>query len=193
MKGDWDAAVAYYREALTHDPNRIDVKVALERAMRTASGEHLRRARDLEAQDQLPGAIAEYRLAASLDPGNTLAATKAGELERRIRDQLEASRPRPRIDQLRQQAAQQQGFPRLDPRVPLPAVRHTGSIRELLRMISDITGIGVTYEQSAGQLVDRPFPYEIQNVSVEEALAQIMSANRLTYKVIGPNTIFVYP
>ena len=192
MKGDWDAAVAFYREALARDPNRIDVKVALERAMRTASGEHLRRARELEAQDQLPGAIAEYRLAASLDPGNTLAATKAGELERRIRDQLEASRPRPRIDQLRQQAAQQQGFPRLDPRTPLPAIRHTGSIRELLRMISDITGIGVTYEQSTANLVDRPFPYEIQNVSVEEALGQIMSANRLTYKVIGPNTIFVY-
>jgi hypothetical protein len=192
MKGDWDAAVAYYREALAEDPNRIDVKVALERAMRTASGEHLRRARELESQDQLPGAIAEYRQAASLDPGNTLAASKAGELERRIRDQLEATRPRPRIDQLRQQAAQQPGLPRLDPRTPLPAIKHTGSIRELLRMISQMTGIGVTYEQSTGTAADRPFPYEIQNVSVEEALAQIMSANRLTYKVIGPNTIFVY-
>ena len=69
MKGDWDAAVAFYREALTHDPNRIDVKVALERAMRTASGEHRRRARELESQDQLPGAIAEYRKLKELDEG----------------------------------------------------------------------------------------------------------------------------
>jgi general secretion pathway protein D len=191
-RGDWDAAVAFYREALSRDPSRVDVKVALERAMRTASGEHLKRARDLEGQDQLPGAIAEYRLAASLDPGNTFAATKAAELERRLRDQTEASRPPPRIEQLRQQAAQAQGLPRLDPRTPITFIRHTGSIRDLLRTISDMTGIGVTYEQSTQSQVDRPFPFEIRNVSAEEALAQIMSANRLTYKVIGPNTIFVY-
>jgi type II secretory pathway component GspD/PulD (secretin) len=170
----------------------VDVKVALERAMRNASAEHLKRARDLEAQDQLPGAIAEYRLASALDPGNTLAATKASEIERKIRDQLDAARPQPRIDQLRQQAALAQGLPRLDPRTPIPSIRHTGSIRDLLRLISDTTGIGVTYEQTTQGQVDRPFPFEIRNVSAEEALAQIMSANRLTYKVIGPNTIFVY-
>src|SRR6516225_8318687 len=51
--GDWDSAVAYYREALNSDPSRVDIKVALERAMRTASGEHLKRAKQLEEQDQL--------------------------------------------------------------------------------------------------------------------------------------------
>lgn len=191
-RGDWDAAVAFYREALSRDPSRVDVKVSLERAMRTASGEHLKRARDLEGQDQIPGAIAEYRLAASLDPGNTFANTKAAELERKLRDQADANRPAPRIEQLRAQAALAQGLPRLDPRTPISFIRHTGSIRDLLRTISDMTGIGVTYEQSTQQQADRPFPFEIRNVSAEEALAQIMSANRLTYKVIGPNTIFVY-
>ena len=73
---------AYYRQALGRDPSRIDVKIALQRAMAAASAEHIKRARELEAQDQLPGAIAEYRLAAELDPTNTLAAAKANELER---------------------------------------------------------------------------------------------------------------
>ena len=116
-KGDWDTAVAYYRQALNSDPSRIDIKIALERSMRNASTEHLKRARELEQQDQLSGAAAEYRLAADLDPGNTLAITKALELERKIRDQIEASRPRSRIDDLRQQAAQASPIPRLDPRV----------------------------------------------------------------------------
>ncbi|HYN08607.1 MAG TPA: cohesin domain-containing protein [Vicinamibacterales bacterium] len=192
LRGDWDTAVAYYREALARDPNRVDVKVKLQRATRNASGEHLKRAKDLEAQDQLPGAIAEYRLAGALDPGNTLAATKASELERKIREQLEAARPRSRVDELRQQAAQQSGVPKLDPRTPIPFLRNAGSVRDLLRAISELTGIGVTYEQGSMGVVDRPFPFEIRNQSVEEALAQIMSANRLTYKVIGQNTIFVY-
>jgi type II secretory pathway component GspD/PulD (secretin) len=192
LRGDWDTAVAYYREALVRDPKRVDVKVKLERAMRNASAEHLKRARDLESQDQLPGAIAEYRLASSLDPGNTLATTKAAELERKIREQVDAARPRPRIDELREQAAQQSGVAKLDPRTRIPFIRHSGSIRDLLKLISDATGIGVTYEQSTMNLVDRPFPFEIRNLSAEEALAQIMAATKLTYKVIGQNTIFVY-
>ena len=190
FKGDWDTAVAYFREALKEDPNRIDVKVALERALRNASNEHLKRAKDLEKEEQLSGAMAEYKLAASLDPGNTLASTKAEELGRRIRDQLDAARPKPRIEELRQQA--QAGLPRLDPRTPIPYLRSTGSIRDLLGQISNITGIGVTYEQQTQGIVDRPFPFEIRNLSVEEALGQIMTSNRLTYKIIGQNTIFVY-
>ena len=190
FKGDWDTAVAYFREALKEDPNRIDVKVALERALRNASNEHLKRAKDLEKEEQLSGAMAEYKLAASLDPGNTLASTKAEELGRRIRDQLDAARPKPRIEELRQQA--QAGLPRLDPRTPIPYLRSTGSIRDLLGQISNVTGVGITYEAQTQSLVDRPFPFEIRNLSVEEALAQIMTSNRLTYKIIGQNTIFVY-
>ena len=33
-KGDWDAAVAYYRAALSHDASRVDIKIALQRARR---------------------------------------------------------------------------------------------------------------------------------------------------------------
>src|SRR6476661_5842492 len=113
-KGDWDSAVAYYREALGHDPKRLDLRVALERAMHEASSIHLKRAHDLESQDQLAGAAAEYRLAANLDPTNAFALSKALELERELRDRAEASRPPSRMEELRQQA--QVNIPRLDPR-----------------------------------------------------------------------------
>src|SRR5262245_38764062 len=83
-RGDWDSAVAYYRQALASDPERIDVKISLERATREAANIHLKRARELEEQDQLAGALAEYRLAADLLPSSTLAVTKANELQRRI-------------------------------------------------------------------------------------------------------------
>jgi general secretion pathway protein D len=188
--GDWDSAVAYYREALNSDPSRVDIKVALERAMRTASGEHLKRAKTLEEQDQLSGAAAEYRLAADLDPGNTLALTKAIEIEKKIRDQIEASRPRPHIDDLRQQAAQSSQIPHLDPRVKVTA-NFTGSVRDLLTFIAAQTGINVTYDQVI-PTINSSYAINLQDVSLEDALNQIMTANTLTYKVTGPKTIFVY-
>ena len=85
-RGDWDTAVAYYRQALQSDPDDVELRVALERASRRASAQHLERARELEMQDQMAGAIAEYKQAADLDRGNTMAVTKAVELERRMRD-----------------------------------------------------------------------------------------------------------
>jgi len=152
-RGDWDSAVAYYREALGHDPSRIDVKIALQRAMSIASAEHIKRARDLEGQDQLAGAIAEYKLAADLDPTNALAAAKANELERKQRERVEAARPPSVIERLRQEVRQSGAIPVLDPRIQLPAVRFpSASVKDILTSISQLTGINITFATGTEQL-----------------------------------------
>ncbi len=191
-RGDWDAAVAYYREALGRDPGRLDVKVALERAMRMASSEHLARARTLEEQEQTAGAAAEYRLAADLDPGNTLAMSKALELERQLREEAEQNRPTPRIEQLRQQAQESSGIPRLDPRLRVPVLKFPqASVKDILTHIGDATGINVTFAANMPQLA-QSYSIDVQDMPLEQALQQVLSANSLTYKVTGPKTIFVY-
>jgi general secretion pathway protein D len=189
--GDWDAAVAYYREALARDPNRVDVKIALERAVRTASAVHVDRGRTLEAEEQFAGALAEYRLAADLDPSNTLALTKAIELERAIRDQFEAARPAVGIEALRQQAQAAGGPAQLDPR-HLTNVRFSGSLRDVLNAIRDLTKLNVTYAQGLDPSLGRAYEIDVTDMSVEDVLNQALAANLLTFKVINPSTIFVY-
>ncbi len=190
-RGDWDSAVAYYRQALNSDPSRIDIKVALERTMRTASAEHLKRAKAFESQDQLSGAAAEYRLAADLDPGNTLALTKALEIEKKIRDQIEASRPRPRIEDLRQQA-QTSPIPRLDPRVHVTLNFTNTAVRDILSTIAGQAGINITYDQTPIPTLNSPYSINLQDATLEDAFNQVMTANTITYKVQGPRSIFVY-
>jgi general secretion pathway protein D len=190
--GDWDAAVAYYREAAGRDPGRIDIKLALERATRMASALHLDRARDLEAQQQTAGAIAEYRLAADLDPSNTLALTKVLELERRMREQAEAMRQPTGIEALRQQAAAAASpVPHLDPR-RIVGVFFRGSVRDALDTIRDLTNINITYDQQLDSFLSRAYELNIQDMTVESVLNQVLSANQLTFKVIDQNTIFIY-
>ena len=192
-KGDWDSAVAFYRQALGRAPSRADLKIKLERATRAAASEHVKRARQLEAQEQLSGALAEYRLAADLDPTASLAVTKSMEIERKLRQQAEAARPPGRLDALRQQAAQSSPIPRLDPRTPLRTMHFTNSaIRDILRTISDLTGINVTYDQGLDAALSRPYSMDIQEQSVEEVLLQVLQANALTFKIQNPRTIFVY-
>ncbi len=194
--GDWDTAVAYYREALNHDQDRVDIRLALERATRTASQNHMARARQLELQDQLPGAAAEYRLAADLDVTNSLAAAKAVELDRLIRQRIEDARPKSQMQEMREEARKTSAIPQLaiDPRLPLPALNfNQTAVRDVIGTIAAAAGINVSYDSVSQpeQNLSKAYSVSLQNVSLQDALNQVLSANNLFYKVIDPRTILV--
>ena len=186
--GDWDAAVAHFQRAVQENPDSPEYKIALERAMQSSALEHISRARQLEEKDQLDAALIEYRKAVEMDSTNRLAAARVAALERTIRDRIEASRPKPRIDTLREQA--RQGPP------PLLGLRErlkglnfqNASVRDILSLIGNNAGIRITYDQA---FQDKAYSIELEDVTVEEALQQIMSANQLFYKVVNPKTIIV--
>jgi len=194
-KGDWDAAVAYYRSALANDPSRVDIKIALQRATLAASAEHMARAKDLEGQEQWSAAASEYRLAADLDPANVFAAAKAAAIERRLRAEIDALRPPSRMDTLREQARQSPGIPSLiDPTVPINTKFTNVAVREILTSIGTMAGINVTFveQPSITQFLTRPYSVDLQGESLETALGQVLNANQLTFKVINPRGILVY-
>ncbi len=124
-----------------------------------------------------------------MDATNRLAAARAAELEQTIRDRIEASRPRPRIETLREQARAAAAAARSRRRASRCKVNfNNASLRDILSVIGSSAGINVTYDQ---QFQDRAYTIELEDVTVEEALQQIMSANQMFYKVVNPKTIIV--
>src|SRR5205823_5926780 len=85
-------------------PNNTNYRIALQRAMQAASRQHLEKARQFEQGDQIEAALGEYRQASEYDPSNRTATAKVAELDRTIRERIEASRPKPAIEQLRARA-----------------------------------------------------------------------------------------
>lgn len=194
--GDWDAAVAYYKEALSHDASRVDVRLAYERATRQASQNHMARARQLEQQDQLPGAAAEYRQAADLDVTNALAAAKAIELDRVIRQRIDESRPKSPMQEMRDQVRNMSAIPQLavDPRMKLPVLTFNRSaVRDVIGAIAAFAGINVTYDSAGNpdQNLSKEYTANLQDVTLQDALNQVLGANNLFYKVVDPKTIIV--
>ena len=189
--GDWDTAVDHFRQAVQEDPGNIDYQIALERAMIAASVQHLDQARLLEAREQLEDALREYRRASEFDPSNRQIAGKVGEIERRIRDLAEASRPVPTIQQL-QQSARQNPEPLLNPasREPIEVVFNNASLRDILTSLGTSAGINVTFERD---YQDRSYTVQMSGVTFEEALDQIFAGNLLFYKAINDRTILVIP
>jgi len=186
---DWDSAVTYYREAVQAAPERTEYRIALERAMLNASYVHFDAARELEAKDQLDAALVEYKRTVEYDPGNRIAVDKAVQLEKVIRDRIEASRPKPAIVQLREQARQASAAPLLNPasRAPLDIRFTQASLRDALTFISNATGINIIYDAS---FQDRPVTVQLSG-SVEQALNTLLSSNGLFYSILDERTIVV--
>ncbi|HEY6359552.1 MAG TPA: hypothetical protein VIX63_00540, partial [Vicinamibacterales bacterium] len=188
--GDWDTAVNFYRQALQEEPQRADYQIAFERAMLNASNLHLDQARVFEARGQLEEALREYRRASEFDPTNRLVAGKVLETERRIRDMVEAARPQPTIQQMRDVA--RAAAPLLNPasRDPIDVTFVNSSLRDIVNTIGMASGINITYERD---FQDRMYTVNLRGVTFEEALTQILNANALFYKIINPRTIMVIP
>ena len=188
--GDWEAAVGFYRQALLDDPDRPDYKIALERAMVAASAMFTDRGRQFEAADQLEEALRAYRKAQEFEPSNRQLSAKAAQLERTLRDRIEAATPRPDIERLREQAAQRTVEPILSPTNPEPLIVNfvNTSLRDILTFIGNYTGINVTFDRD---FQDRAITLKLEGLSLEQALQQIMIANQLFYRVLNERTIIV--
>jgi general secretion pathway protein D len=190
--GNLDEAVVSYRKAVQADPDNANYKIALERAQIAASRAHLDKAKDFETKDQLEAALGEYRQASEYDPANRQATAKVAELDRKIRDRIEASRPRPAIEQLRERARQASAPPMLNPasREPIRVVFNNSSLRDILNAIGGMTGINITYDRD---VQDRSTTISLDRVTLEQALNQLMTMNQLSYKVVSEQSIFVFP
>jgi type II secretory pathway component GspD/PulD (secretin) len=189
--GDWETAVDHYRRAVDADPNNAEYRIAYERAMISASQVHLDAARVAEARGQLEDALREYRRASEFDPPNRQLAGKVTELERTLRDQIEASRPRNSVQQMREQA-RQEGTPSLFNlnTVMAPIVFNQASLRDIFGSISKSTGVNIIFDST---FQDRVYTTTLNGVTLGEALNSIVTANQLFYKVQDPKTVLIIP
>jgi general secretion pathway protein D len=189
--GDWDAAVEQYRQAVQADPNNVEYKISLERAMLSASGIHIDAARLAEARGQLDDALREFRRAGEYDPANRQIAAKVLALERTIRDQIEASRPRATAQELRQAGRAGLPPPLFNFNTVVQPIRfQQASLRDIFNFIGEATGINITYDST---YQDRVYTISLVEVTLEQALQQIVAANGLFYKVMNPKTIMIIP
>jgi general secretion pathway protein D len=189
--GDLDQAVAAFRDAVQADPDNPRYKISLERAMQAASRFHLDRAHQYEQQEQLEAALGEYKLSAEYDPSNRGIAGKVASLEKTLRDRLEAARPKPPSQQLRDRARAASTETALNPasREPLVINFVNTNFKDILTFVGNYAGINVSYDR---EVVDRPSTVQLSGVTLEQALNQIMTMNQLSYKVVNEKSIFVF-
>ena len=190
--GDWDTAVEHYRTALQENPNDAPARIALERAMQGAAGVHAERAQEFQEEGELPAALAEYRLASEFDPTNGRLMAIVASLERQIRDLIETSQPPSALELLQARARQASQPPLLDPSSDelLSLQFAQAQLRDILGAIGNMTGINITFDQA---FQDRTYSVQLDGVTVDEALDQILTATLNFYKILNPRSLIVVP
>ncbi len=64
-------------------------------------------------------------------------------------------------------------------------------VRDVLAFIANATGINITYDRDVTD--GRPISIQLDGVTLEQALNQIMTMAQLSYKVVNDRSIFVFP
>ena len=191
MQLDWDLAVTYYAEAVKAEPGRADYKMALDRAKLAAAQVHFEKAREYERRDQLDLALMEHRRVVEHQPNSQEARAAIQRLEQTIRDRIEAARPKPAAEIMRQQARKQMEEPALNPasREPVVLKFQNRQIKEILEFLGSSTGINIAYDKDFQPT--QPVSVNVDGVTLEEALQQILQVNGAYYKVLNPRSILV--
>src|SRR5688572_7398044 len=187
--GDWDTAVEQYQRAVQEDPDNAEYRVAYVRAMLSASAAHLEQARIFEARGQIDDALRAYRRASEYDPPNRQLAAKVTDIERKIRDSIEASRPRPAVPQPARPGAAPAPLANLNATVSGLKFNQV-NLRDILNTIGEAAGVNITYERD---FQERTFSVQLDMVTLGDALQQVLSATGNFYKVVNQRTILVIP
>ena len=75
-------------------------------------------------------------------------------------------------------------------RTPLKINFNNSSLRDILNFIGTTTGINIQLDST---YVDKAYTVNLDGITLEEALQQILSVNGFFYKVLNPTTIVIAP
>jgi general secretion pathway protein D len=186
--GNLDEAFRQYGLAVSKDGNNSRFLIAFERVKLAAGGAHVTNGNRLREAGKLKDALLEYQMATTIDPGNAAARQLAASVELEIKEKAESATGE---DNGELDAEGALGPPRLQPlsRAPINT-RMTNDSRVVLETIAKLAGVNMLFHPD---FQSKRITVEFNNVTLEEALDQVMVLTKNFWKVLTRNTIYVIP
>ena len=191
---DYDRAVIEYTRALQRDPDNVTARTGLQRAKVRAAQDHFTRARRFAALGRLEEAVAEYQLAAELNPlsGEITEELRATQsllrakvpVNRNGRTELEALVERMRDEPL----------PGLQvPAEPLPeSLTFKGPNDTIIRALAQFAKVTVVFDPAFKPSAPIQFEARTQQ-TFDQALRSITASTQNFFRVTAPRTITIIP
>ena len=200
-KGDWEAALRFYQQAVDENPTDPDYLIGMRRSRFQVGQKHVEAGQKLRTAGSLTDAIQEFQLALIADPSSAIAIQEL----KRTQQMLDRSKqggvapeeigltPSEKVrreDELH--VAAMEGPPGLKPviRSIPPLKMNNQPPRILYETVAKLAGINVAFD-SQYTPPPRGFSVELGSSTVEQAFDQLAIYTHTFWKPISSNTIFV--
>src|SRR3954453_447534 len=197
---DYDAALAYYDQAVATDPNEPGYILADQRMRGKAAEGHVVEGKKLQSQGRLDEALSEFQKAFVADPSSAIAIQEMRETSEMIR-QRSANPGAPVMtaaehnrQEMERRLNSLEGPPALRPindRLTRIQINNQPA-RVLYESVAKLAGINVLFDPSGIEAVaGKNFNLELNNVTLQEALNYVALETHSFWKPISQNAIFV--
>ncbi len=215
--GQWDLAVASYREALKKDAFNADIQTRLEDARVHAAAGHYVEGRRALVERRLVDALREFKQALGLDPTKQDHHEGMAEVLRlkEARDQMEAAGKFVGLGRPDEALAAYERAVELDPSLthaleaitqltkqqraekslggssqPISLRFQSVKLKEVFEILARTAGVNVIFDK---EVRDDPLTIFVKDLPFDDALNLILSTNNLLTKRIGSDTLLVMP
>ncbi|HKY20228.1 MAG TPA: hypothetical protein VJM31_03320 [Vicinamibacterales bacterium] len=190
---DYDRAVVEYTRALKRDPDSIAARTGLERARLRAAQDHFTRARRLAALGRLDEAVAEYQLAAEMNPASGSIAEELQATQSLLRAKVVVNRNgKTELEALVERMRDQPMLGLELPAEPLPeSLTFKGPNDAIIRALAQLAKVNVLFDPAF-----QPSPtiqFDARNETFDKALRSITASTRNFFRVTAPRTVTIIP
>ena len=215
--GQWDLAVAAYREALKKDAFNTDIQSRLDEARVHAAAAHYSDGRQALADHRLVDALREFKQALGLDPSKPEHHEGMAEVLRlkEARDQMDTAGKFVTLGRSEEALAAYERAVELDPTLtpaleaitqltkqhraekalggstqPITLRFQNAKLKEVFEILARTAGVNVIFDK---EVRDDPITIFVKDLPFDEALNLILSTNNLLTQRIGADTLLVMP
>ena len=215
--GEWDQAVAAYREALKKAPFDASLQASLDKARAHAGARHYAEGRQALDSHRLADALREFKQALALDPSKQDHHEGMAEALRlkEAREQLEAAGKLTGLGRPEEALAAYERAVELDPSLtqalegitqltkqqraekslggssqPITLRFQNAKLKEVFEILARTAGVNVIFDK---EVRDEPITIFVKDLPFDDALNLILSTNNLLTRRIGSDTLLVMP
>jgi len=186
---DYDAAVLYYEKAAKEDPQNATFKIRLHQARFDAGEFHIKRGLEMRKRGELDGAAIEFQKAFAADPSSSIAEQELKRTADMIEERAHPNQPESPTDHNQQPLASLP--PELKPLTRAPiSMKMSNDAKIVFDTIGKYAGVTMIYDPD---FPARKINFEVNNVTLEQALEIASLESKAAVKPVTENTLFVYP
>lgn len=185
---DYDAALDFYQKALKADPNNAGYKIRYNQARFEASQLHVKQGLQLKESGDLEGAASQFQRAVNIDPSSPAAAEELKKVLAVIAEKNHTAEATSTGDESQHYLAEPV---ELKPFSNSPITfKANNDAKFVFDAIGKLAGLTVVYDPDFPQ---RRISVDLNNVTLEQALAVVSFESKAFWKPLTENIIMVAP